>query len=228
MIDYENLSSIAAEFNIKRGDTESETNFNARVIYSAVCRLSYASLWERTTDDESTIPIVRFKNMIAALAKFYGLNEVERLSDKIYEHYLQTGAFYHKRHRISASISVAAECNGILFLRGVRPNQKVFMIGEGFYLPSDDQPLSINRRKNLEEMFGLSKKILPPIKFKADGAIVRAKIPWLPPSDVPLPTELFLWKLYGWKNYSRRIFDAQVFFALKNFFESRNQKFEEE
>ena len=96
------------------------------------------------------------------------------------------------------------------------------------FVHPDAPSIVLNRRKNLEEMFGLSKKILPPIKFKADGAIVRAKIPWLPPSDEPLPTELFLWKLYGWKDYSRRIFDAQVFFALKNFFESRNQKFEEE
>lgn len=71
---------------------------------------------------------------------------------------------------------------------------------------------------------------LPPIKFKVDGAIVRLKFEYLPP-----PPELYLMCLYSWAQQSvnlpsnfARIFDAEVFFALKKCFEEIGYTFLEE
>ena len=71
---------------------------------------------------------------------------------------------------------------------------------------------------------------LPPIKFKVDGAIVRLKFEYLPP-----PPELYLLCLYSWaQQYANlpsnfaRVFDAEVFFALKKCFEEIGYTFIEE
>ena len=349
------LTKIAAEFNIKRGYTETEENYKARIIYSVICRLSYASLW-----DDSTVSIQHFKNKIDELLKIYlelypEVKISEKLSEEIYDLYLKTGNFYHQSHNISASIFSAAKQENILFLRGVNPAQKVFMSGAGFYLPSNSEK-NFDTSKNLSEMFLLQDKtlqdfwqeiinsanwqeievtdaeflemspssnkkywqdkpvcdgrislarngefeprnyylykfegkkflrsrlenwqtsyeffaevkkdskdkqdedddankkykplrggiyrqiacaclanykILPPIKFKNDGAITQVKIEYLPP-----PAELYLLILYSWAknpqilpNNFERIFDAQIFFALKEVFEKIGYKFVEE
>lgn len=335
------LTKIAAEFNIKRGNTETLDNYKARIIYSVICRLSYASLW-----DDSTVSIQHFKNKIDELLKIYLelYNEVkisENLSEEIYDLYLKTGNFYHTAHNISASIFSVAKQNAILFLRGVNPAQKVSISGAGFYLPSSyEKTFDTSEFRNLFEMFLLQDKtlkdfwqeiinsanwqeievtdaeflrmqppfnkgywqkktvadgrislaregqfeprnyylykfedkkilysrleswqtydeffanadyenkrggiyrqiscaclanyeILPPIKFKNDGAITQVKIEYLPP-----PPELYLLILYSWAknpqilpNNFERIFDAQIFFALKEVFEKIGYKFVEE
>ena len=94
------LKTIADEFNINQGNTETAENFKARIIYSALCRLSYASLW-----DDSTVSIQHFKNKIDELLKIYLelYNEVkisENLSEEIYDLYLKTGNFYHTAYNI--------------------------------------------------------------------------------------------------------------------------------
>ena len=73
-------------------------------------------------------------------------------------------------------------------------------------------------------------QILPPIKFKIDGAIVQTKFEYLPP-----PSELYLLILYSWAknpetlpNNFERLFDTEVFFTLKNVFEKIGYKFIEE
>ena len=72
--------------------------------------------------------------------------------------------------------------------------------------------------------------ILPAIKFKLDGAVVQTKFEYLPP-----PEELYLLTLYSWaKNAENlpsnfeRIFDAEIFFALKDTLEKIGYKFSEE
>ncbi len=329
------LTKIASDFNIKRGNTETAENFKARIIYSALCRLSYASLW-----DDSSVSIQHFKNKIDELLKIYLelYNEVkisENLSEEIYDLYLKTGNFYHQSHNISASIFSVAKQDNFLFLRGVTPNQKVFMSGAGFYLPSSyEKTFDTSKFKNFPEMFlpqnktlkdfwqeiinsanwqeievtdaeflkmqpplkkywqdnpyydgrislarneqyylykfegkkffysrlenwqtydeffanadyenkrgGIYRQIscaclanyeiLPPIKFKKDGAITQVKIEYLPP-----PHELYLLILYSWaKNpqifpsNSERIFDTEIFFILKKVFENIGYKFVEE
>ena len=158
------LMQAAEDFNIKQGDTESEESYEARIIYSLICRLAYASLWDNLP--ESTISIQHFKNKIEQLLKIYleiypEVKISENLSAEIYDLYLKTGNFYHKAHQISASIFSATEEGNILFLRGVTPSQKTFISGAGFYLSVKDKNFfAESKLKNFVEMFGLQDKTL--------------------------------------------------------------------
>ena len=158
------LMQAAEDFNIKQGDTESEESYEARIIYSLICRLAYASLWDNLP--ESTISIQHFKNKVNDLLKIYleiypEVKISENLSAEIYDLYLKTGAFYHKAHQISASIFSATEEGNILFLRGVTPSQKTFISGAGFYLSVKDKNFfAESKLKNFVEMFDLQKTLL--------------------------------------------------------------------
>ena len=105
---YKNfLKQVAEDFHVEQGKTETAENFKARIIYSAICRLSYASLWDNSAD--STISVRHFKDKIDELLKIYlelypEVKISENLSAEIYDLYLKTGNFYHKSHRISAPI----------------------------------------------------------------------------------------------------------------------------
>ena len=161
---YDLLATIAAELNIKRGNTETADNFKARIIYSVVCRLSYASLWDNSTD--STVSIQHFKNKVEELLKTYleiypEVKISENLPEEIYDLYLKTGNFYHKPNNISASMFSAAKQENILFLRGITPRQEVFMSGAGFYLPSNyEKNFEPSKFKDFPEMFLLQDKTL--------------------------------------------------------------------
>lgn len=161
---YELLTTIAADFNIKRGINEPADNFKARIIYSVICRLSYASLWDNSAD--STVSIQHFKNKVSALLKTYleiypEVKISENLPEEIFDLYLKTGNFYHKPNNISASIFSVTEQEKILFLRGITPRQKIFMSGAGFYLPSDyEKSFEASKFKNFPEMFLLQEKSL--------------------------------------------------------------------
>lgn len=158
------LAKMADDFNIKRGMNETEKNFNARIIYSVICRLSYASLWDKLED--SGVSIQHFKNKIDELLKIYleiypEVKISENLSEEIYDLYLKTGNFYHQPYNISASMLSIAKQENILFLRGITPNQKIYMSGAGFYLPSNYEKIfDTSNFKNLPEMFLLQDKSL--------------------------------------------------------------------
>ena len=158
------LIKVAEEFNIRQGSTESAENYKSRIIYSLICRLSYASLWDDSED--STISIIHFKNKVDELLKIYleiypEAKISENLSSEIYDLYLKTGSFYHKSKRISATIFSVSEQDNVLFLRGITPNQKISMSGAGFYLSANDKNFfNTSKFKSFSEMFGLSDKNL--------------------------------------------------------------------
>ena len=153
------LTTIAEEFRIRQGKNESETDFKVRIIYSALSRLAYARLW-----DKSVISIDRFKSKTTSLLEIYlKLYPEIKISDnlpvEIYDLYLKTGGFYHRVGNISAAKLSIAERDGILFLRGVAPSRKVYLSGAGFYLPENN--LSETAKfKSVVEMFALPNKTL--------------------------------------------------------------------
>lgn len=162
---YKNfLKQVAEDFHVEQGKTETSENFKARIIYSAICRLSYASLWDNSAD--STISVRHFKDKIDELLKIYlelypEVKISENLSEEIYDLYLKTGNFYHKSHRISAPIFSVAEQKNIMFMRGVTPSQKIFMSGAGVYLPESCKILSDKAKfTDFVEMFVLHNKNL--------------------------------------------------------------------
>lgn len=160
------LSSIAAEYDIRQGENEPNENFKSRIIYSALARLSYASLWDKSDDSESTVSITHFKDRVAVLSGAYrelypDVKISECLADELYDLYLKTGYVYHKAHRISASMPCVAEKSGNLFLRGITPAEKVHLSGAGFYLPASEKKFTSDTKlKSLTEMFCLQGKTL--------------------------------------------------------------------
>ena len=158
------LTKTADEFNIKRGSSESAEEFKSRIIYSVICRLSYACLWDNTAD--RTISSRHFKNRIDELLKIYSamypeVTIFENLSAEVYDLYLKAGSLYHKPHRISASMFYVAEKNDVLFLRGAAPRQKVFISGAGFYLPARyKNSFDESKFKTFFEMFSIQDKTL--------------------------------------------------------------------
>ena len=150
------LTAIAEEFRIRQGKNESETDFKSRIIYSALSRLAYARLWDR-----SVISIDRFKSKTTDLLKIYlelypEIKISASFPAEIYDLYLKTGGFYHRTGNISAAMLSIAELDGILFMRGVPPSHKVYLSGAGFYLPAYE---TVNF-KNVVDVFALPNKTL--------------------------------------------------------------------
>lgn len=164
MNNYEKfLETIAGDFHINQGKNETSENYTARITYSAICRLSYASLWDKL---DTSVSIQHFKSKIEDLLKIYleiypEVKISEKLSAEIYDLYLKTGNFYHKQYNISAAMFSVAKQDKILFLRGIPPTQKTFMSGAGFYLPlSYEKTFDTSRFKDFSEMFLLPNKNL--------------------------------------------------------------------
>ncbi len=154
------LNAIAADLNIRRGTSEVESDFKTRIVYSAIARQAYASLFDRVDTDRSTVSIRHFKDRISELQSIYAelypeVQLAENLPIDIYRLYLKTGGIYYTPNRIAASMPSSAVQDGIKFMRGVTPDQKVRMSGAGFFLPSSKTSV-----KTVAEMFALPNKTL--------------------------------------------------------------------
>lgn len=159
------LCSIADELNIRRGTSESVEYFKRRIIYSAISRTAYASLWDKDFDDESCVSVTHIKGKISELLNIYLQLYPEAridagLSEELYENFLTTGLIYHKAYRVAPSIYREAVQGKILFLRGMPPSEKVFVSGAGFYRCNEKIFPSEKKLSNIREMFGVSEKNL--------------------------------------------------------------------
>lgn len=161
------LSKIFKEMNIRKGSTESENNWKARIVYSAIGQMALASLHDVQEDsDDGQVSITHFKRRIENLydsylsmypeLKSFFMIEADELSQNIYDIFLNAGCIYHSPNRITASIYQVVESGQVLFIRGSALNQRVFRSGLGAYLPSRNISSSINVAK----MFGLQEVTL--------------------------------------------------------------------
>lgn len=166
MMKYANLlEEIASSLNIQKGINESEIEHTKRVVYSALGKLSLASLWD-SRDENEDISITHFKNRIGQLAKAYScmypelkadlLHNFNDISKEIYEIYLSTGYIYHSPHRISPATWTNAKYHNLVFHRGQPINQNLHMSGLGFYrlCGESDEPMN-----KLLSMFCLADRI---------------------------------------------------------------------
>lgn len=154
------LSRIASDLNIRKGDTEIEENYKSRLIYSAVSRIGYSSLWDKLEEDVP-VTIEHFKRRIEMTLNSYlkMYSEVESLyperfdeiSDYIYNTFLATGNVYHSPKRISPPANRQAFINGIEFHRGTSLSEKVSISGIGTFARKN----SGNNTHTVSEMFGL-------------------------------------------------------------------------
>ena len=159
------LCSISDELNIRRGTSEGDENFKRRIIYSAISRTTYASLWDKDFDDESCVSVTHVKKKATELLNIYlQLYSEARidigLPEELYKIFLTSGLIYHKAYRVTPSIYREAVQGKILFLRGMPPSEKVFVSGAGFYRCNEKIFPSEEKLSDIREMFGLSEKNL--------------------------------------------------------------------
>lgn len=159
------LCDISDELNIRRGTSERDENFKRRIIYSAISLTTYASLWDKDFDDESLVSVTHVKKKAAELLNIYlqlypeARIDVE-LPEELYKIFLTTGLIYHKAYRVAPSIYRKAVQGEILFLRGMPPNEKVFVSGAGFYQCDEKIFPPKESLSDIRDMFGLSEKTL--------------------------------------------------------------------
>ena len=64
------ISIMAGRYQIERGTTEPVEQWQMRVIYSVLGQMAYASLWDKTEDDQP-ISVVHFKSRMKDLLESY-------------------------------------------------------------------------------------------------------------------------------------------------------------
>lgn len=156
------LSQIATDLNIRQGNSESIENYKSRLIYSAVSRIGYASLWDKLEDSEMVSMEYlkhRIENTLRSYLKMYpevkGIfpGEYNTISEYIYNTFLVTGNVYHSPYRISPPMRTQASFNGIRFTRGTSLSEKVFISGIGTFFKCSDK----DNMESVRDMFGLIK-----------------------------------------------------------------------
>ena len=156
------LKSIAAEYEIIKGISESESHWKARTVFSLLGQMGLSSLYDEYP--EETVSIIHFKTRIKEILKAYlelfqdDLNSVflvdeNDFADEIYEVYQRTGHFYHRNFNIRCAMECSAAYHGIELLRGYSPEIKHKVSGLGNYRKTnrEDDPDSVVRMFQLSE-----------------------------------------------------------------------------
>lgn len=185
-IKNELINDIAKGLNLKKGNNESDDRYIFRLIYSALGHVALGSLYEYDSEDNmKKVSIKHFKDRIKETYLEYikifpnmntfftvgekVLSDVELKSyypdtlgekdvaNEIYNIYFTTGYFYHLNYYICQAIYSEAIYNGIKFIRGNSPSDKVYRSGLGAYSKIDDNSCDFDKIVN---MFHLHKNKL--------------------------------------------------------------------
>lgn len=156
------LERISNELGIFKGENETERDFKSRIIYSAVGRLAYSSLWDMPENGEP-VSIEHFKRRVKTAFEDYcdAFPEVkislkDSIGDLFYKMFESTGQLYHTPYRISPVVYSASQTNNVMFLRGQPLGESVRISGLGAYVLSEN----IRTNNSPAEMFQLSDKLL--------------------------------------------------------------------
>ncbi len=156
------LRKIANEYGIRKGRTENESMWKARIIYSLLGQMGLSSLYDEYP--EETVSITHFKERIKTILQTYlelyqdelipvFLSDKDDYAKEIYDVYLKTGHFYHKSFNIRTAKENSASYHGIELLRGYSPEIKHNVSGLGNYRKtnSEDDLNSVVRMFQLSE-----------------------------------------------------------------------------
>lgn len=168
------LEKIAGELHIECGEKESIENWKARIVYSLLGRMAYASLIDRLEEDEiavesnEPVSITHFKRRICTILDSYlelypeigvlFLSEQKTLCDEIYDIILKSGYIYHTPYSITMAPPCSAIQGGLRFERGMPLDRKQYISGLGTYLPIGYNIFSKGTvYPTVQDMFGLQK-----------------------------------------------------------------------
>ena len=149
---YNNLlTRISNDYAIKRGKTEEQSLWKARIIYSFLGRMGIASLFDGL--EEGEVSIVHFKKRIINILNSYlsmykeirGLfpESSESVAQEIYDIFLHTGILYHKPDRIMMSCQSNSVCGGVKFIRGYTLDSSQMLSGLGSYIMQKEDEKTI-------------------------------------------------------------------------------------
>ena len=169
------LAEIAREFHIEQGEAESMERWKARIVYSLLGRMAYASLYDHLEEDEElpedkSVSVSHFKRRISTLLDTYLRlypeirstfpPESNELYGEIYDVYLKTGYMYHTPYQISPAAPSAACQGDVQFERGMALDRGQFMSGLGCYLPENRHTNGVQVYSSVQEMFGMQENQL--------------------------------------------------------------------
>ena len=156
------LRKISDEYDIRQGQTENESMWKARIVYSLLGQMGLSSLYDEYP--EETVSITHFKSRIETIMKTYlelypndlgsvFLADSNDFAEEIYDVYLKTGHFYHKNFNIRCAKECSASYHGVELLRGYSPEIKHTVSGLGSYrkINNSDDPDSVVRMFQLSE-----------------------------------------------------------------------------
>lgn len=142
------LNDISDDLNIRKGDTEENSSFIRRLIYSAVIRTAYNSLFD-FNENNDIVSIKHFKAVLQDLLKFY-FNQygdvfanvasdevIAQITDEYYDLLLSSGIIYHYPHRITASKYQCFNYDDISFVRGYSYDETIYMSGAGAFIETN-------------------------------------------------------------------------------------------
>ncbi len=157
------LSKISRQYNIKKGNRESEDDWKMRLIYSICGMMAYASLWD---ESDEPVSIVHLKQRIRITLGNYMVlypelggrltYDPDELAEEVTNIFMRMGVVYHRPNRIVPSMKREESTDDILFQRGIALGSISRVSGVGFYSMRNgsDNP------DKVEAMFGLERENL--------------------------------------------------------------------
>ena len=146
------IQKMADDMSIQQGKSETDTQYKMRVLYSALGRLAYASLWDTLEEIEhKEVPVseIHFKHRILSLIQVFHkvFPELKSLffpdakdgSQMIYDLFLNC-EMYHSPYRLIPAVSASAEAVNVCFLRGTDPLVPGPVSGVGRYTLKAETP----------------------------------------------------------------------------------------
>lgn len=155
------FETISNDLNILKGKNESEEEWISRIIYSAVARNGYCSLWDIQDDDTTIVHLKkRCAEQLQTYIKLYpkigmsisDYDKVNNIINKIYDLYLKNGFFLHKRNYITNSKRNEVEKDDCCLIKSPLPSDELFMSGIGYYKFEH----IIDNNNSIYKVFGLS------------------------------------------------------------------------
>lgn len=202
--DKELLSVIARRYSIFKGDSEPEEEWKARLIYSICGMMAYASLLDISPDDseKKSVSIEHVKERTCRTLTDYITiypetapllpDNPEQVAEEIEDQFINSGIVYHSSQRLTPAMLHEKSFGGILFQRGISPDDISCISGLGFY-SKKQHPESLSE---IQSMFGLepeslaslwdivlsffeqNKAVLPPADRKNQAEYLRLNPPF--------------------------------------------------
>ena len=187
------VHSISENLGIYRGDNELSDDYLFRLIYSAIGRMAYCTLFDRI-DGKEEISLKYFSRRIEEFIKSYNLlfpdiylkhTQSMDLKKTIRELYEENGLLYYRTLYVRPSHFNTSTFSNISFFRGVSPTKNIMISGLGMYKKEDG--MKAGEVKDICKFFQVDESItnhfwvhiLEELSFHSDFDILSGDVEFL-------------------------------------------------